>query len=51
VQQTPEDVIKGRDPQLERAVEEGLKALKTQSVEMKPEPAPPVRYKRPVKKN
>ena len=50
VEQTPADVIKGRDPQLERAVEEGLKALKTQSVEMKPEPAPPVKYKRPAKK-
>jgi len=24
--------------------------LKTQSVELKPEPAPPVKYKRPVKK-
>lgn len=51
VQQTPADVIKGRDPQLERAVEEALKALKTQSVELKAEPAPPVRYKRPAKKN
>lgn len=51
VQQNPADVIKGRDPQLERAVEEALKLLKTQAVEIKPEPAPPVKYKRPVKKN
>ena len=51
VEQTPLDVIKGRDPQLERAVEEALKLLKTQAVEIKPEPAAPIRYKRPVKKN
>lgn len=51
VQQNPADVIKGRDPQLERAVEEALKLMKTQAVEIKPEPAPPVKYKRPVKKN
>ncbi len=51
VDQSPADVIKGRDPQLEKAVEEALKLLKTQAVEMKPEPAPPVKYKRPAKKN
>lgn len=51
VQQNPADVIKGRDPQLERAVEEALKLLKTQAVEIKPEPAPPVKYKRPARKN
>ncbi len=50
VEQTPADVIKGRDPQLERAVEEALKLVKTQSLEIKPEPAPPIKYKRPVKK-
>jgi tricorn protease len=50
VQQTPADVIKGKDPQLERAVEEAMKAMKTQGVELKPEPAPPVKYKRPIKK-
>jgi tricorn protease len=50
VQQTPADVIRGRDPQLERAVEEALKLLKTQTVEIKPEPAPPVKYRRPAVK-
>ncbi len=50
VEQTPADVIKGKDPQLERAVQEALTLLKTQSVELKPEPAPPVKYKRPTKK-
>jgi tricorn protease len=50
IQQTPADVIKGRDPQLEKAVEEALELLKTQAVEMKPEPPAPVKYKRPTKK-
>jgi len=50
VEQTPADVMKGKDPQLERAVQEALELLKTQAVELKPEPAPPVKYKRPVKK-
>jgi hypothetical protein len=45
----PLDVIKGRDPQLERAVQEALTLLKTQAVEIKPEPPAPVKYKRPVK--
>jgi tricorn protease len=47
VEQTPADVIAGRDPQLERAVQEALKLLETQSVELKPEPKAPIRYKRP----
>jgi tricorn protease len=47
VQQNPSDVLRGRDPQLERAVEEALKLMKTQSVELKPEPPAPVKYKRP----
>lgn len=50
VQQTPADVMKGRDPQLEKAVDEALKLLKTQAVEMKAEPPAPVKYKRPNKK-
>jgi tricorn protease len=50
VQQTPADVMKGRDPQLEKAVDEALKLLKTQAVEMKAEPPAPVKYRRPVKK-
>ena len=49
VEQTPADVIAGRDPQLERAVQEALNLLKTQALEIKPEPAPPVKYKRPSK--
>ena len=50
VEQTPADVIKGKDPQLERAVQEALNLLKTQAVELKPEPPAPVKYKRPMKK-
>lgn len=47
VRQTPADVIAGRDPQLERAVQEALRLLETQAVELRPEPAPPVRWRRP----
>lgn len=50
VLQTPAELIKGRDPQLERAVDEALKLLKTQSVEIKAEPPAPAKYKRPAKK-
>ena len=51
VQQSPAEVIKGRDPQLERGVEEAMKLMKTQGIELKPEPPAPVKYKRPNKKN
>ena len=47
VHQTPAEVILGKDPQLERAVQEALSLLKTQGVQLKPEPPAPVRYKRP----
>ena len=47
VKQNPSDVLKGKDPQLERAVEEAMKLMKTQGIQLKPEPPAPVRYKRP----
>ncbi|HSG50404.1 MAG TPA: hypothetical protein VLA43_21430, partial [Longimicrobiales bacterium] len=47
VHQDPAAVIAGRDPQLEAAVAEALRLLATQAVEIQPEPAPPVRYRRP----
>ncbi|HEY4651022.1 MAG TPA: S41 family peptidase, partial [Pontibacter sp.] len=47
VMNKPADVIAGRDSQLERAVAEALKLLETNEVKLKPEPAPPVRWKRP----
>ncbi|SCX88609.1 tricorn protease [Nonlabens sp. Hel1_33_55] len=45
--QNPKSTTDGRDPQLERAVEEALKLLPAQEFKMKPEPAAPVRWKRP----
>jgi tricorn protease len=47
VQNDPRSVIAGRDPQLERAVQEALRLLEANPVVLKPEPAPPVRYRRP----
>ena len=48
---TPAEVIAGRDPQLERAVQEALHLLETQKVEIREEPPPPVRVRRPHKRN
>ena len=48
VMNDPKSVAAGRDPQLERAVEEALSLLRTRPVELKAEPAPPVRYRRPA---
>ncbi|BAO54184.1 S41 family peptidase [Nonlabens marinus] len=45
--QTPRLTIQGQDPQLERAVEEAMKLLKTQEFKYQPEPEAPVRWKRP----
>ena len=48
VENFPKDVIAGRDPQLERAVDEALKLLKAKPVDrMTTEPAPPTWGKRP----
>ncbi|MCF8222854.1 MAG: PDZ domain-containing protein [Bacteroidales bacterium] len=49
VMQDPAAEAKGNDPQLLRAVEEALKLLETEGVELKKEPEPPVRWKRPGK--
>lgn len=43
----PAMLIKGRDPQLERAVAEALRLLETEGIELKKEPKAPIRYKRP----
>ncbi|MEM6337027.1 MAG: S41 family peptidase, partial [Bacteroidota bacterium] len=49
VEMTPKDVIAGRDPQLERAVEIALEQLNEQGYDiMTQEPAPPVRAMRPA---
>jgi tricorn protease len=47
VLQDPAAVFAGRDPQLERAVQEALRLLETKGVKFKEEPAPPIRWKRP----
>jgi len=46
VMQRPSEVIAGNDPQLKRAVQEAQRLLKSQDVELKKEPAPPVKWKR-----
>lgn len=51
VLQVPSSVIEGRDPQLERAVQEALRLLETENIELKPEPAPPFRYRRPERRD
>ena len=47
VEQTPADVIAGKDPQLEAAVAEALRLLEENPVELLAEPPPPVRARRP----
>lgn len=47
VENFPREVIAGRDPQLERAVQEALKLLETKAVQLKAEPAGPTWGKRP----
>jgi len=47
VHQTPKEVLQGKDPQLEKAVAEALRLLKTQEFFPKPEPKAPIRSKRP----
>ena len=47
VRNDPAPVIAGGDPQLEAAVREALRLLETEKVELKEEPAPPVRWRRP----
>jgi tricorn protease len=49
VEMTPKEVIAGRDPQLERAVQEALRLLAENPVQLKPEPAPPLRSRRPAR--
>jgi tricorn protease len=47
VEQTPADVIAGRDPQLEKAIEVVLKQLSDNPPPRPPRPAYPVRARRP----
>src|ERR1043165_81424 len=48
IENWPKEVIAGKDPQLERAVQEAMRMLKERPAERLPkEPAPPVWGKRP----
>jgi tricorn protease len=47
VRNDPQPMIEGRDPQLERAIQEALRLLETQAVELQAEPAAPIRWRRP----
>lgn len=46
VMQKPDAVINGKDPQLQRSVNEALKLLEKHNIELKEEPAPPQKWKR-----
>ncbi len=47
VMNDPKSVAAGKDPQLEAAVKEALRLVQTEGVQLKAEPAAPVRYHRP----
>jgi tricorn protease len=47
VRNDPRSMVAGRDSQLERAVQEALRLLETQAVELQAEPAAPIRWRRP----
>jgi tricorn protease len=47
VEQEPKLMQDGGDPQLERAVAEALKLLEANPFEIEPQPADPVRVRRP----
>lgn len=49
--QEPKLVLQGQDPQLDKAIEIALEKLKTEAVELKKEPAPPIRSRRATKKD
>lgn len=49
--QEPKLVLQGKDPQLDKAIEIALEKLETESIELKKEPAPPIRSKRAKKKD
>lgn len=49
VEMTPQLVLDGQDPQLDRAIRECMNLLETHPVEWLPEPAPPIRAVRPTK--
>ncbi|HDZ42051.1 MAG TPA: protease [Bacteroidetes bacterium] len=48
VLQDPAEEAKGNDPQLLKAIEEALRLVETEGIELKKEPEAPVRWKRPA---
>ncbi|MBT8205927.1 MAG: protease, partial [Eudoraea sp.] len=46
--QEPAKVLAGQDPQLEKGVEEAMRLLRSGEFQLKPEPAPPVKWRRPA---
>ena len=50
IENTPADVIAGKDPQLERAIQEALKLLDKQPGPRVPRPKPPIDRLAPIKK-
>ncbi len=46
--QEPKLVLEGKDPQLEKGVQEALRMLQTEEFQLKPEPAAPKKWKRPA---
>ena len=48
IRNDPKPVIDGGDPQLEGAVAEALRLLRTEAITLESEPPPPVRYRRPA---
>ena len=49
VEQDAKSVIEGHDPQLEKAVETAMELLKNHEIDLIPQPADPIRVKRPGK--
>ncbi|MFP2996986.1 PDZ domain-containing protein [Spongiivirga sp. MCCC 1A20706] len=46
--QNPKQVLQGKDPQLEAGVKEAMRLLRQGEFQLKPEPAAPIRSKRPA---
>jgi tricorn protease len=47
VRNDPRPVIEGHDPQLEAAIQEALRLMETEAITLMPEPAAPIRWRRP----
>jgi tricorn protease len=50
VRNDPAQVVAGGDPQLEAAVAEALRLLRTEAITLQDEPPAPIRYRRPIRR-